>query len=221
MAGTTSPSRENPYEKAPWNESQNDIFIVVTSAQGVWVPGLGPGPGLVLVLLPVPSSQFPVSSSQFPLPLAGGPIKNANKTLPQYVTMLFPFSPFEKTTKRLANIFNLKWLWVLFGLPEISLAAGQRVWAWHLRVLTMTGLCGISSRCLVVAPFFFPQPCKSVPVPVLVLENSVIYRQNSNGGGGILTLGFLSAAAPAGIQIYWWANRKHGQYGYRKRSLVV
>lgn len=25
----------------------------------------------------------------------------------------------------------------------------------------------------------------------------------------------------AGIQIYWWANRKHGQYGYRKRSLVV
>jgi len=104
--------------------------------------------------------------------------------------MLFPFSPFEKTTKRLANIFNLKWLWVLFGLPEISLAAGQRVWAWHLRVLTMTGLCGISSRCLVVAPFFFPSHVK-VSLSLFWSWKIVWFIDKTPMGGRNFDIGFF------------------------------
>lgn len=123
----------------------------------------------------------------------------------------------------LANICNLKWLWVLFGWPEISLAAGQSVWAWHLKgpdhdwtpghpASTYSGQEQQVFGC--VSFFFFCWVSWS---------EIVWFIDNFQKGGMELReqSKFWHWVLSAGIQIYWWANRKHGQYGYRKRSLVV
>lgn len=102
----------------------------------------------------------------------------------------------------LANICNLKWIWVLFGWPEISLAAGQSVWAWHLKgpdhdwtpghpASTYSGQEQQVFGC--VSFFFF--------LLGVLVGNSVIYRQFPKRGHGaegaeqILTLGFVCSGA--------------------------